>query len=67
MKRTVLKTVGKTGSIEFDEILRYLKEHLGSDYDQVRKVIRSKLAIFNKPTALDQKAKWLRWAEFCFD
>lgn len=58
MKGTVLKPVGKTGSIEFYEIMKYLKEHLVSDHDwTMRKVIRSKLAIFNKPSTLDKKAK----------
>lgn len=33
MKGTVLKPVGKTGSIEFYEIMKYLKEHLVSDHD----------------------------------
>lgn len=33
MNRTVLKPVGKTGSIEFDEIMKYLEEHLVSDHD----------------------------------
>lgn len=33
MKRTVLKPVEKTGGIELDKIMEYLKEHLVSDHD----------------------------------
>lgn len=33
MKQTVLKTDGKTGNIEFDEIMKYVTELLVSDHE----------------------------------